>query len=60
MMIGVPKDDKWHNVTLTYDGSGDLNKVKLYYDKKINGVDYHVCEQNGKIVSKTPVKDIIR
>lgn len=56
----VPNDGEWHNIIINSDGSSDAKNIKLYYDKVINGIEYHVCEQNGKIISKTPTKDIIR
>ena len=53
-----PKKKKWHPITISYDGRKDVDNVKLCYTKNINGIDYHVCEQNGKIISKTPISEI--
>ena len=52
------KNKKLLHVTMTYDGRNDVNSIKLYYYKTIDGIDYHVCEQNGKIISKTPTSEI--
>lgn len=50
--------NKWHNITMTYNGNKDTSKLKMYYDQKIDGIDYRICKQNGKIISKIPLTDI--
>ncbi len=52
------KKDKWYHITTTYDGSGDEDGIKMYYNENIDGVDYSICMQNGKIISKIPLTDI--
>ena len=52
------KKDKWYNIVCTYDGNSDPSNIVLNYSKKIDGVDYQIQEQNGKIISKIPLKNI--
>jgi len=50
------KKNKWYDLTIDYNGTND--PVKFYYIKNIDGIDYYVCEQSGKIISKNPLKDM--
>ncbi len=58
MEFGDDKNDKPFSISFTYDGSNSKEEIKLYYTKNIDGIDYRVREQDGKILHKIPLREI--